>query len=195
MNNKARQIMDAAQELFVNQRFHEVTIEDIARSAGVGKGTIYRYFRDKEDLYFKTLLSGLDQLVEQMILIREGNPHGPDELLKLASSHELFTRKHRQLLALLRSEELRKAKKERNLRPEFHRRLRSILEVYAGVISDGVESGRYRPDTDPELVASFLMGMLRAASFLPTTGKESIAEKAVTVLEHGIGDKLEKKAT
>src|SRR5262249_46174369 len=49
-------MLDAAGRLFGTQRFHEVRMEDIAAEAEVGKGTIYRYFSDKEELY-KALLS------------------------------------------------------------------------------------------------------------------------------------------
>src|SRR5262245_47172366 len=48
-------ILDAASKLFGTQRFHEVRMEDIAAEAEVGKGTLYRYFKDKEELYLALL--------------------------------------------------------------------------------------------------------------------------------------------
>src|SRR6516162_8638980 len=48
-------ILDAAAGLFASQRFHEARMEDIAAAAEVGKGTIYRYFKDKEELYVALL--------------------------------------------------------------------------------------------------------------------------------------------
>ncbi|NBT62453.1 MAG: TetR/AcrR family transcriptional regulator, partial [Planctomycetia bacterium] len=44
-------ILAAAEVMFASKRFHEVLMEDIAIGAGVGKGTIYRYFKNKEELY------------------------------------------------------------------------------------------------------------------------------------------------
>jgi AcrR family transcriptional regulator len=44
-------MLEAAARLFGTQRFHEVRMEDIAAEAAVGKGTLYRYFSDKEELY------------------------------------------------------------------------------------------------------------------------------------------------
>ncbi len=58
-------IADAAGQLFAVQRFHEVRMDDIATEAGVSKGTLYRYFADKEDLYFGLVASGTEQLLEQ----------------------------------------------------------------------------------------------------------------------------------
>jgi AcrR family transcriptional regulator len=48
-------MLEAAGRLFATQRYHEVRMEDIAAEAEVGKGTLYRYFGDKDDLYFALL--------------------------------------------------------------------------------------------------------------------------------------------
>ena len=52
---QSEKILTVAARLFATQRFHEARMEDIAAAAGVGKGTLYRYFHDKEELY-KALL-------------------------------------------------------------------------------------------------------------------------------------------
>src|SRR5688572_22243770 len=48
---KRRDILAVAARLFGSKPFHEVRLEDIAAEARIGKGTIYIYFRSKEDLY------------------------------------------------------------------------------------------------------------------------------------------------
>lgn len=52
---QAEKILVAAARLFATQRFHEVRMEDLAAAAEVGKGTLYRYFKDKEELYLALL--------------------------------------------------------------------------------------------------------------------------------------------
>ena len=52
---QADKVLDAAARLFGTQRFHEVRMEDIAAEATVGKGTLYRYFNDKEELFVALL--------------------------------------------------------------------------------------------------------------------------------------------
>jgi AcrR family transcriptional regulator len=48
---QAEKILAAAARLFACHRFHEARMEDIAAAAEVGKGTLYRYFKDKDELY------------------------------------------------------------------------------------------------------------------------------------------------
>src|SRR3989442_15948798 len=57
-------MMDAAARLFGSRRFHEVRMDDIAAEAGVAKGTLYRYFRDKEEMYLALLGRASRQLIQ-----------------------------------------------------------------------------------------------------------------------------------
>src|SRR5437773_2112800 len=59
-------MLDAAARLFGTQRFHEVRMEDIAAEAGVGKGTLYRYFSDKDELYLALLKRSSGQFVGRL---------------------------------------------------------------------------------------------------------------------------------
>jgi AcrR family transcriptional regulator len=52
---QADKILAAAARLFAGHRFHEARMEDVAALAEVGKGTLYRYFKDKEELYLALL--------------------------------------------------------------------------------------------------------------------------------------------
>src|ERR1044071_4043546 len=63
---KRRKISDTAARLFATQPFHKVRLDDVAAAAGVGKGTLYIYFKSKEDLYFSLIYDGFAQLVDRL---------------------------------------------------------------------------------------------------------------------------------
>src|SRR2546423_13192769 len=58
---KEQQIVRAAAEVFARRDFHLVLMDDVAARAGVGKGTLYRYFPTKDELFLATVLRGLDE--------------------------------------------------------------------------------------------------------------------------------------
>jgi TetR/AcrR family fatty acid metabolism transcriptional regulator len=63
-------IVSCAAEVFAQHDFHEVLTDDIAHRIGIGKGTIYRYFRSKEELYLAAIgdgLSGLRAAVDRVL--------------------------------------------------------------------------------------------------------------------------------
>ena len=63
---RRKQVIEEAARLFSSKRFDEVLMDDIAHQAGVGKGTIYTYFADKEELYFAVVFEGISQLNEKL---------------------------------------------------------------------------------------------------------------------------------
>jgi AcrR family transcriptional regulator len=79
--DQADKILSAATRLFGPHRFHEVRMEDIAAAAAVGKGTLYRYFADKEELYRAMLVRSSERFLRRMEGIVAG-PGAPRERLE-----------------------------------------------------------------------------------------------------------------
>src|SRR5689334_19320292 len=77
---QADKILNVAVRLFATHRFHQARMEDIAACAGVGKGTLYRYFKDKEELHTALLERATDQMIERL---RAAARLGDDPVSKL----------------------------------------------------------------------------------------------------------------
>ena len=86
---KVERILSAACRLFAENNFHNVSMEEVSVSAGVGKGTLYNYFQSKDDLYFSILKARLEKLLSV--------------LEKAYSSRDDFTRNLRSLILHLYS--------------------------------------------------------------------------------------------
>ncbi len=78
---KRRQVMDGARAAFLNAGFDGASMNDIARAAGVSKGTLYAYFDSKEQLFEALIREDKEQQAERMCAFpREGGD--PAELLR-----------------------------------------------------------------------------------------------------------------
>src|SRR5262249_154273 len=75
-------MLEAAAYLFGTQRFHEVRMEDIAAQAEVGKGTLYRYFSDKEELYLALLARASQQMIQRLSAALEETEGARDGLIR-----------------------------------------------------------------------------------------------------------------
>src|SRR5580658_9843378 len=64
--NKRKIIIETAVRLFSEQPFNKVRLDDVAEAAGVGKGTVYIYFKNKEELYYSLIYEGLAETVERI---------------------------------------------------------------------------------------------------------------------------------
>lgn len=79
-NLKEETILKAATKVFAGKDFFLVTMEDVAKEAGVGKGTLYRYYKNKEDLYFNVINKGLEALFEYTLHEMEKTKTATDKI-------------------------------------------------------------------------------------------------------------------
>jgi AcrR family transcriptional regulator len=159
--DKREQIMQAAEGLFASRRLHEITLDEVASRAGVGKGTIYLYFKDKDDLFFQTATAGFDEMCD---LLRRTVPTESDfagQLLGACRQITAFFEGRRQLFAMMQAEENRMAFFQGELRDRWLARRRRLIDALAGILRKGVGEGALRRDVPPETLAAFLLGMLR----------------------------------
>src|SRR3569833_4164114 len=80
-------ILNTARTLFLDKGFRDTTIDDIARSAELARGTIYLYFENKEEIYATILEEGLDILDN---LVRSAHAENVDALTNLLAGHDAF---------------------------------------------------------------------------------------------------------
>jgi TetR/AcrR family fatty acid metabolism transcriptional regulator len=64
---KRKLIMRAALKIFSKKGYSPTALDEVAQEAGIAKGTLYLYFKDKEDLMYNTIMYVLDNLKERMI--------------------------------------------------------------------------------------------------------------------------------
>jgi AcrR family transcriptional regulator len=76
---KRRQVMEGARTVFLSQGFDGASMNDIARAAGVSKGTLYVYFDSKERLFEALIREGRKEQAERLVF--PGDPGDARELL------------------------------------------------------------------------------------------------------------------
>jgi TetR/AcrR family transcriptional regulator len=154
---QAEKILNVAVRLFATHRFHEARMEDISAAAGVGKGTLYRYFKDKEELYLALLERSSAQIEARMVAAVEQpiDPRGKLEAL-VATIIDYFDDNPHVFDVIQHAEAL-----QRPNRP-FPWRARAVsIEVTTAALLEGQEAGIFRVE-DPSLAALMLLGGLRA---------------------------------
>jgi len=159
--DRRSEIMAAAEKLFTTRRFHEITLDDIVHQARVGKGTVYRYFQDKDDVFFQTATRGFDEMCD---LLTRRVPNRADfgrQLLAACRHIGAFFRQRRELFRMMQSEEARMHWCDPEIRHRWMQRRRKLVASLAGILRKGVREGRLRADIRPEVLAAFLLGMLR----------------------------------
>jgi AcrR family transcriptional regulator len=178
--NKRLEILEAASRVFAERPFHEVLIEDVAATARVGKGTIYRYFETKDDLYFSTILHGFDTLSEglEKSLASEASPVARLERI----AHEVIAYfSVRQYLATLLQNERRFERRD----GELKKRRDVVHRLVTECLLEGIERRELR-GVDVRIAAELFRGMVRAAVWLdPADDPRDLAKLIVEIFVLG----------
>jgi AcrR family transcriptional regulator len=179
---RAQRILDAAAQLFGQRHYHEVRVEDVATKAGVSKGTVYQYFKDKEDLYVALILHGLNRLYQRTREKIAELTEPEERLLRVVREGVRFFTAQPYFLELVqRIDVLRSAAHSSALDASRTR----FLDLLVEIIEQLNASGRWHTD-DPELAALALMGMLREALRWRGHQAEQLPEQLVQLFFYGL---------
>lgn len=154
---KYKQIIDAAVEVIAENGYHASQVSKIANKANVADGTIYLYFKNKEDILISVFNEKMGSFIERIEKSIAEKETTSDKLLALIETH------YQQLsaspyLAIVTQLELRQSKPE--LRNEINDVLKSYLDVIDSIIKHGIEQGDIRSDIDARLLRQMIFGTL-----------------------------------
>jgi AcrR family transcriptional regulator len=158
---KKERIIKAAARLFTRRRFHEITLDEVAQAAKVGKGTIYLYFEDKDDLFFQTATAGFDDLCA--LVRRHARARGPfaERLARMCREVAEFFEERREIFAFIQAESAWIPAGKGKVFVRWLERRHELETAIAAILEEGVDEGAVRADVPAATLAMYLMGMLR----------------------------------
>src|SRR5204862_945310 len=86
-HDKRARILDAAIKVFAERGFHSATVAEIARAAGVADGTIYLYFKGKDDLLLRLFDEKMTELLAEVKAAVAQERTAPDKLRRFIQLH------------------------------------------------------------------------------------------------------------
>jgi TetR/AcrR family fatty acid metabolism transcriptional regulator len=180
--DKRDAILKAATEVFARRGYFQSQVADIARAAGVAAGTVYLYFRSKDDLlvsiFERTMKDTLAAGREAIADICDAS----ERLRRIARLHLERMSRDRDL-AVVFQVELRQSTKFMERFSSTY--LREYIGIIRDTIADGQAAGTFRREFNPTIAAKALFGALdeMATNWILTRRKYSLAAQADEVID------------
>ncbi len=154
---RKEQILNAAEKVFAEKGFHQATVSEVAKEAGLSDATIYEYFSTKEELLFSIPLE-TTQRSSELLKFHLGYIRGAANKLRSIIYHYLwFYKNHPEYSSVA----LMILKTHRGyLETESYGVYRRATQLILEVVEEGIASGEFRADTDPHLVRHALLGAI-----------------------------------
>jgi AcrR family transcriptional regulator len=151
-------ILDAAEKVFFSRGVSTATMEEIAEAAELSKGTLYLYFKSKEDIYLGISMRAMTRLREMFIEATQGEGSGIEKLRAIGEAYHRFSQVYPDYFNAMihfEAEEL-DLRDEESLACECQRTGECLLRVVADVIEEGINDGTIRSSADPLRTAVLL---------------------------------------
>ena len=184
--DKRDALIRAAIDTFAARGFFNAQVADVARAAGVAAGTVYLYFRSKDDLLISIFERTMTTAIAEGRRSIDALDDPVDRLREIARLHLDRLGRDRQL-AIVFQVELRQSTKfmERFSATQ----LREYLGIIRDVIADGQARQAFRPELNPTLAAKLFFGALdeMATNWILSRRRYSLAAQADAIVDLFVG--------
>lgn len=179
---KGLQILRAAAKVFARSGYFNAKVSDVAREAGVADGTVYLYFKNKEDLLTSIFSTAMDEFIRRARaeLSRLSDPR--EQLRRFARLHFESLESDRDM-AIVFQIELRQSTKF--MERFSSAQLAEYFQILREVIEEGQRRAIFREHLNPKLVAKILFGALdeMATNWVISHGNHPLTAMVDPVLE------------
>jgi TetR/AcrR family fatty acid metabolism transcriptional regulator len=168
LGDKRKRILDAAVRVFAKKGFYATRVSEVAKAAGVADGTIYLYFKSKDELVVSLFEDRVDRLLT-FLQTELPSAAGASGKLRRIIELQLGLLEGERDLAEVITVTLRQSTKlmKEYAAPKFT----AYLDVIARVVADGQASGELRGDLSPHLAARAIFGALDGITMTWALGK------------------------
>jgi TetR/AcrR family fatty acid metabolism transcriptional regulator len=154
-NNKYHLILEAAVKVFSRQGFYQSTVAQIAREAGVADGTIYLYFKNKDDILVQFFSYRTKQVFERFRAEVNKSDNSLDKLRNLIRRHLTEFQRDRDMAVVYQVETHQNSRLAED-------QIREMSQMYQDLVSEIIETGQQedsiRKDLYVGLVKRFILG-------------------------------------
>ena len=157
---RREEILDAAETIFFSKGISESTMDQVAEEAELSKGTLYLYFKNKEDLYFGITERALNLLTEEFSKSIDPNSTGLEQVKQIGQAYYKYSFEHNNYFnTILKfdSSGLEIMKSE-NMLAACHDLGQKVNQLVIKALQKGIEDGSIRKDIDPVKTAFILQG-------------------------------------
>jgi TetR/AcrR family fatty acid metabolism transcriptional regulator len=188
-NNKYHQILEAAVKVFARQGFHQSTVAQIAKEAGVADGTIYLYFKNKNDILVQFFSLRAKQVFVSFREAVDGAETSADKLRNLVRRHLAEFQRDKDGAVVYQVETHQNS---RLAEPQIREMSQMYRDLISEIIEQGQQEGTMRRDLYVGLVKRFIIGAVDEVinTWLHSNGEYdlvSMADPLVELFIKGIG--------
>jgi len=190
-HQRREEILNAAERIFAQKGFHETTVAAIARESEFSIGTLYQFFKNKEELYYTMMIEKFDQLYTMLRQEVDKNHTPLDKLSCLVTGVLSFIEQNVDFFKIFTWElNVLQPAMEARLKEQLIAKHFSYIRLIGTVVEEGIREGVLQEGTVDDYSAA-LVGMMNLFAFnwILNRQEDSLRTKGAVIINlflHGI---------
>lgn len=156
-NNKKELIINAAIKVFADKGFYTANVADVAKEAGVADGTIYLYFKNKDDLLISLFETKMEEILDRFSSLSKSKQNAEVKLQRFIHLYFQMIEEDQNLAEVFQVE-LRQSSKF--LKDYHNQNFIDFLNLIGDIIHQGQKDGRFKPDVSIHTMKLIIFGAL-----------------------------------
>jgi AcrR family transcriptional regulator len=157
---RCNEILDAARKIFAKKGFADATMDEIAATSGLAKGTLYLYFKSKRDVYLRTLQHGSTELLKRVTANTQEVTGVRAKLRTTIATRVEYAEENRDFIKIYLTEFIN-VTHPASINKDFRDVQLKLAQRLEQALRDAVEHGEIRP-LDVETIAFTIQDMIRS---------------------------------
>jgi AcrR family transcriptional regulator len=157
---RCNEILDAARKIFAKKGFADATMDEIAATSGLAKGTLYLYFKSKRDVYLRTLQHGTTELLERVTANMHGVTGVRAKLRAAIATRVEYAEENRDFIKIYLTEFIN-VTHPASINKDFRDVQLKLAQGLEQVLRDAVKQGEIQ-QLDVETIAFTIQDMIRS---------------------------------
>ncbi|MBI3029364.1 MAG: TetR/AcrR family transcriptional regulator [Candidatus Rokubacteria bacterium] len=155
--DKHQQIIEAAVRIFARNGYYNSRVSDIAKEAGIASGTIYLYFKTKDEILVTLFREKMAEFVATVRKAISAEPDAVSKLRRLITLHFKLLEDHPEMAEVVQVE-LRQGQKF--FRGASANEVSGYFDLISSVLEEGIAAGLFRSDLPVKTVRKVLFGAM-----------------------------------
>lgn len=157
VEDKRESILNAATDIFSKYGYYGAKMEDIAKKADIGKGTIYEYFNSKESLFYEIIKHGIKEYEKGLNVALNTIGNLEEKLYVLCKFHGEYVNRYIGITQIIMME---KEVLSKELMKDIVDGKSKLFNMMKNSVEEAISSGELRKGLDPQLVTTIIIGSI-----------------------------------
>lgn len=160
--NTRDKIIKNASKLFAKKSFFKTTVDDIAQATGVAKGTVYLYFKNKQELYTATIDAHFSYALQKVAEVETKNITATEKMKEIAVDFIDYVSSLKTSYMPFNVENVNQIGKTiKTMHSIVMPKMIKMNEIISRIVEQGIKNGEFR-DVEPRVAAFYFLSAIRA---------------------------------